>query len=410
MNLEELVRAAFAEEGRPEPAETGAYDRFRRVRYGGGLAGGTLAVVALLVALAALAPRVLTRPEQVTGPPGTGIVVTKPDRGFELTVPAGWRQVQVVDRWPSAVSLTATSLRSGGWANITVSVGTFNPEQYPGRHSRPGQVVAGPGGLRRSYVREPYTEARRPDGRAYIRNQEDAYARTYVVAWPYHCPPGIDCPAEGTLRAMFVGVTADKRAWPEAAAVAARLVQAVRPITNAVAPPSGPGFPGLDVGPTVRVATGGSGRTAWTLEARRLYDHGAGLLLRFPRDRGVPQRSASGLPRDARDVQVSAACLDRWPDPVRGPHARTALLYGVVAKRAATVRIELTGAPAVQVPALGRDQPLLPASLFVSPPLAPDAHVRGVVALDGRGRELGRTATPDEYPTLCVGPVSAFER
>jgi hypothetical protein len=209
-------------------------------------------------------------------------------------------------------------------------------------------VVAGPGGLlRRSYVREPYTEARRPDGRAYIRNQEDASARTYVVAWPYHCPPGIDCPAEGTLRAMFVGVTADKRAWPEAAAVAARLVQAVRPITNAVAPPSGPGFPGLDVGPTVRVATGGSGRTAWTLEARRLYDHGAGLLLRFPRDRGV---------------------------------------------------------------SLGRDQPLLPASLSVSPPLAPDAHVRGVVALDGRGRELGRTATPDEYPTLCVGPVGAFER
>ncbi len=54
MNLEDLVRAALAEEAKAEPGEDGAYERFLRHRRRGALAvaGSTGLAVALVLAVA----------------------------------------------------------------------------------------------------------------------------------------------------------------------------------------------------------------------------------------------------------------------------------------------------------------------------------------------------------------------
>jgi hypothetical protein len=90
-----------------------------------------------------------------------------------------------------------------------------------------------------------------------------------------------------------------------------------------------------------------------------------------------------------------------------GPHARIALLWGATAKQAHSVRIDLAGAPAVEVSVVGQDKPL-PYNFFVSPPLRPDAHVRQVEALDAGGRVLGRAVSWGRSQTLCVKPGSAI--
>jgi hypothetical protein len=117
----------------------------------------------------------------------------------------------------------------------------------------------------------------------------------------------------------------------------------------------------------------------------------------------------SGQPNGGFDgrLYTRGECLDRWPDPGTGPHARTALLWGATAKQAHSVRIDLAGAPAVEVTVVGQDKPL-PYNFFVSPPLRPDAHVRQVQALDAGGRVLGRAASWDQSRTLCVKPGSAI--
>jgi hypothetical protein len=212
----------------------------------------------------------------------------------------------------------------------------------------------------------------------------------------------------------------DRASWPGASAAAARIVATVRPIGNAVtAQPAATGLSGLPVSPTIRVAGGGRGRGAWTLDANQRFgpNGGVGLLLRFPNDpSGVredpslkqpdPRLGASEGAFDGR-LYTQGECLDRWPDPEMGPHARTALLWGATAKQARSVRIDLAGAPAVEVTVVGQDK-RLPYNFFVSPPLRPDAHVRQVEALDADGRVLGRAVSWDRSRTLCVKPRSAI--
>ncbi|HSK37231.1 MAG TPA: hypothetical protein VLA80_10890, partial [Actinomycetota bacterium] len=127
MNLEELVRAALAEEAKAEPAEDGAYERFLRRRRRGALAvaGSTGLAVALVLAVAiggglvvgggrglggapspvapATTAHMTSTTAQAPGPVETTLpapppvpvsaagVVRRERQGFELTLPRGWK-------------------------------------------------------------------------------------------------------------------------------------------------------------------------------------------------------------------------------------------------------------------------------------------------------------------------------
>jgi hypothetical protein len=146
VNLEELVRAALADEAAAEPDETGAYDRFlrRRRRHAMLAAASTGLAVALVLAVAVGAGYLITGggAAQVTGPvspaPTTGAfpasttlpqpptqttvpapppvpvsptgVVRRERQGFELTLPEGWKVDQEA---PGPTTSTA----SRGWSS-----------------------------------------------------------------------------------------------------------------------------------------------------------------------------------------------------------------------------------------------------------------------------------------------------
>jgi hypothetical protein len=427
VNLEQLVRDALAEEGRGEPDQTSAYDRFRRrrIRYLGRMGVAVALAVAVGLAVPQLLPsrhEVTSRPRPVPG----GAIVRVPDQGYELQVPAGWqvdaqrtqRNRQLGQDW-----LVLRPVEPARTAAITAYTDTLDPGQHPDRpRSRDGLGFDQPGGLGFTRLAGRISHARRADGRRFVVAKQDRHWQ-YAIAWPFHCPKGVRCPAEARLRALLINVDApDRASWPNASAAAAWIVTTVRPIGNAVtAQPTATGLSGLPVSPTIRIASGGHGRGAWTLDANQRTgpNGGVGMLLRFPNDpsgmREDPSLKRLDPSLGARDgafdgrLYTQGECLDRWPDPDTGPHARIALLWGATAKQAHSVRIDLAGAPAVEVTVVGQDKPL-PYNFFVSPPLPPSAHVRQVEALDAGGQALGRAAWWDRYRTLCVKPGSAIWR
>ena len=130
MNLEELVRAALAEEATAEPEETGAYERFLRHAVAAASTGLAVALVLALAVGTALvagggtgkvagrvtpptttpmaavtsppplqqpAPQA-TRPAPAPGPVSPAGVVRRERQGFELTLPRGWKVDQSTTR------------------------------------------------------------------------------------------------------------------------------------------------------------------------------------------------------------------------------------------------------------------------------------------------------------------------
>lgn len=423
MNLEELVRDALADQGKVEPSEAGAYDRFRRHRV---RSISRMSVAVMLTVVAGLAlPQVLPSQHRVTNHPrpvpNSGIVRV-PGQGYELQVPAAWQVDEQTTRRFRQVGEDRLVLQPVDPARrgaISVYADTLDPQQYPDRLTRPDKSLDGPGGLVFARLSGRISHGRRADGRGVVVAKQDLIW-TYAIAWRFHCPKDVTCPAEASLRALLVVVDADQAFWPGAIAAAARIVATVRPIGNAVTAQPATGLSGLPVSPTIRVASGGRGRDAWTLDANQRFGRngGVGLLMRFPNDPSGLQDDTSlrradprlgGQPNSGFDgrLYTQGECLDRWPDPYTGPHARTALLWGATAKQAHSVRIDLAGAAAVEVTVVGQDKPL-PYNFFVSPPLPPDAHVRQVQALDAGGRVLGRAAFWGRFRTLCVKPGSAI--
>jgi hypothetical protein len=394
MSLEhELRQLLGATQGAPWPGEREAFDRFlrRRARRGRAVAAAAgLALVALLAG-AVLVARGQPEDRQTIAP--TVTVVHLPEEGFALTVPAGWR----VER-----ELTASRPGPAGGAPKPAVVGVVLVP--PSGEPRGAAVTVTTDDRRTSWA----ATGQRSDGRPYELRPGSGPGEVgqYALLWPDYCPQRLRCGQQesGRMRMLLVTGTAepgDAAAQELVRRVARQVVDAVRPITNAV-----PGPPPATVPARTKVllGRGGSGGGAWEAWIEPL-DGGSGFSMHFPwADRRYPdqpkhfhweQLEPGYLQRDG--VYTLMDCLSWVP-------GSGVLLSGLADEDAATVRIELAGQPPVVVATFGRDKPV-PWVAFVSPPLPVGSKLDRVVALDAAGKAIGVQVRPYESTALCRRPA-----
>jgi hypothetical protein len=246
--LEERLREALQ---RPEsfiwPDERGAFDRFqrRRARLGRAIAAGAVLALVALLAGAVLLPTLLPgRPATPVGPVvPAGPVVRDPERGFEVPVPAGWKGRRVPVPSPSRElmdELVPEGKASPGTRRIVLSTMILLPEQHPGLP--PGEDPGGVDNRDGSFFAlddraSPLGRERRPDGRPYVwrtRLLPDEVGE-YAIAWPFYCRADRPCPKGNRWRVLLVyaGRSDDPAVRRELRSVAQRVIDTVRPITNA---------------------------------------------------------------------------------------------------------------------------------------------------------------------------------
>jgi hypothetical protein len=194
-----------------------------------------------VLALTLLVPRMLADRRQLADRPQPlpKSLVTISDQGFQLQVPDGWKVRErdgqlgllLVPTRPSSGPLPAT---------IMVHTGVLDPLIYPGpRPSAPSDSPVPtwehpvPGG--------PFTQGRRSDGRWYVRSDHanqlaGAWAQRYELAWPYQCALGARCPWEARYRGLVVEAASPRGEQAATQAVLRRIMEAARPVGNAVAP------------------------------------------------------------------------------------------------------------------------------------------------------------------------------
>jgi hypothetical protein len=281
----------------------GAYDRFlrRRARYARRVVAATSVTLAVALALAVAVPRLLTNRDDVAVHP-KGQVVSRPEFGYELVVPPGWRVAGAGYSGSGEYELLLRPETAAGFLpRVAVAPVDVDPRDYPGLpptgHPPPGappgaspeRLPDGPqlnGGPRPARLQGPFETGRRADGRAFIRSQKNPIfgspGQTYYLIWPYLCPASVRCPRALRYRALRVTGSAQPGDGPGLQAVREplqRIVDTVRPVTNALpdrapadrpacqlSPPTGPtasasGVAGLvgsakaDPTPRVRVDT-----------------------------------------------------------------------------------------------------------------------------------------------------------
>jgi hypothetical protein len=390
MSLEQELRQLFGRtEGVPWPGEREAFDRFlrRRARRGRVAAVAGLALVALLGA-AVLVARVLPEGRDTVAP--TGGVVRVPEEGFELSVPAGWR----VDR-------ELTGLRpgpAGGAARPAVVGVVLVPRSGEPR----GAAITVTTDDGRTSFR---ATGQRSDGRPYqLRPGAGAgEVGQYVLFWPDYCPQRLRCgqlPSGRMLLVTGVAEPGDAAGSERVRSVMRQVVEAVRPITNALRPPPAPTVP---ADTKVLLGKGGSGAAAWEawIEPIKGNTNSAGFGVHFPwADRHYPdqpkhlhweQLEPEYVQRDG--IYLLTDCLFWVP-------GSGVLLFGLANEDAATVRIELAGHAPVTVAAFGRDKPV-PWVAFVSPPLPAGSKLDRVVVLDAAGKTIGIQERPYGTMALC---------
>jgi hypothetical protein len=390
VNLEELVRAALTKQASAEPDEAGAYDRFlrHRRRRAWRAAGSAGLAVALVLALAVGGAWLLgSRHQQsVTGPTTTGMI-RYPAQGFALAPPVGWQVDQPVtqlyhhlqQQW---LVLAPIGRNPQARMQITIHSAVADPADYPGRRgtSKDRELLPDTQGTSPLIGRK--SSGRRADGRPFVAGTQNGLV-TYMIAWPYHCPGQLSCPSAARWRVLQLDAEAEGASWPEVQQVVRRLVETVRPITNALpGGPFQPEEPGLFAKPLQTIATGGQGDYLWEASGGRQSapQQGYWVEIHFPKFKGM----GSSLGDVPGDLTATMICVPR----------RAGVIYGAGPQTVATVRVELAGRPAVTVPTSGRDTNL-PFTVWVLAPLPLDVQVRSVVGLDAAGRQVGRPAKPD---------------
>ncbi len=394
MNLEELVRAGLATEAFAEPDEAGAYDRFLRHRrrwawQAAGSAG--LAVTLVLTLIVGGAWLVGGRhPGTVTGPVATTGMIRYPQQGFELTPPAGWQvdqeRTQLFHQMRQE-SLVLAPIRRDPRARMRIMVHTTvaYPADYPGRPETRKDRLELPPTQGTSPLVGRKSSGQRADRRPFAVGTQDGLV-TYMIAWPYQCPRQASCPPAARWRVLQLDAVGEGSSWPQVQRVARRLVETVRPITNALpGGPFQPEEPGLFADPLKTIATGGQGDYAWEISGggRSAPQEDYWVEIHFPKLGGM----GSSIRQVPGESNATVLCV---------PHT-AGLVYGTGPQAAATARVELAGRPAITVPSLGRDKNL-PFTVWVLAPLPLDVQVRAVIGLDAAGRQVGRPAKPDGVP------------
>jgi hypothetical protein len=402
--LEDRLRTILRRpEGSPWPDEHGAFDQFlrRRARRGRALAArGALALVVALV-LAAGLPRLLPgRPVVPATPPVTGRPLQLPAGGFEVAVPAGWTDLLGSRRIFTPGSETGSGvglrpMRRAPDTMVMLYTAVLHPAQYPGAEpggGDPAPSVSADRSTHRLDDATPLGRGRRPDGRPYVWQTQMAANEVakYAIAWPYHCAQDEACPPGARWRALIVhGISGEgSTTQGRVLAVVRRIVDAVRPVTNAL-PGGAPGSIDLAVPPVKGrwlLGTGGHGQGSWRLYVRQGAEDV--FELEFP-----SRTTRPGVGVHAEDIEptylvggelgVLRDCLS-WLSPQVG------LVSGPLPESAASVRIELAGRPALTARAFGHDRPARWAA-YVSEPLPRGARVTRVVALDTNGRVVAES-------------------
>jgi hypothetical protein len=408
MNQEQELRQLFeATQGAPWPGEREAFDTFlrRRARRGRAVAAAAgLALVAVLgaaVLVARLQPQ-----DQATLTPAGG-VVRVPEQGFELPIPAGWKvRRQLTGSGSQAVGMVLVP-RSGQPAGAAITVAA-DPDR-PGFYRLDLQQSASQRADGRLYKLRP-ASAGWPMSPASGKGAVGQYAIAWP-AWPGSClplpAPAEQLPACAAWRVLLVTGSAapgDTAGSQQVQHVMRQIVTTVRPIDNAVHPPTPttalPPTKALGVPPNTKLllGKGGSGRGAWEAWIAPIQGNNdsAGFMVRYPRATPKPswhweQLEPGYLQGDGVYTQMD--CLSWLP-------GSGLLLSGLAREDAATVRIELAGQTPVTAATFGRDKPV-PWVAFVSLPLPAGSKLDRVVALNAAGKTIGTQEDPFEGHTLC---------
>jgi hypothetical protein len=432
VNLEELVRAALAEEAGAEPDESGAYDRFlrRRRRHAMVAAASTGLAVAVALALAVGAAYLFgggttgqvvrpATPAPTTGPPAASTTLPQPPtettrpapppvpvsptgvvrrqrQGFELTLPDGWKVDQSTtgsyhqfgQPWlvisPGGRPQSATDQR-----RITIHTAVTPPSQYPGKPVKGRDDL---GGQSFSTVSGHRSTGRRPDGRAWVMGDQGGLVM-YMIAWPYRCEPADQCPEAGPWRVLQLDVEGTGRqAGLKVRRVARELVESIRPITNAL-PPAGAMVaeePGLFADAPKVVGRGGQGDYAWELLARKGSGQDYWIELRHDGELwygGLYQRPGHA------EQQAMIHC-----GPSR-ERATATVVQGYGSEAVAKVTLEVRGQAPVEVPTFRKQG--FPFAFWVAAPLPPSARPVAFTSFDAAGQRIARGSEFAGYPGGC---------
>jgi hypothetical protein len=432
VNLEELVRAALAEEAATEPTETGAYERFLRRRRRHAVAAASTGLAVALVLALAVGTGLLAgggggtgqvagpvNPAPTTGPPTASTalpqgptettrpapppvpvsptgVVRRERQGFELTLPRGWGVDQSSTRSYYQLGQPWLVISPGGRPvsaderQITVHTAVTLPSEFPGRPVKGRDDL---GGQSFSTLSGQRSSGRRPDGRAYNLGDQGGIL-TYMVAWPYRCGPVDQCPEAAPWRVLQldVGGTGGQEGL-EVRRLARQLVDSIRPITNAL-PPTGAVVaeePGLFADEPVVVGRGGQGDYAWEMRVRK----GSGQEYWIETDRQNGDLLMGELFSES-DRHRLVAWIHCTPSKER---VTAVLVSGFGPEAAAKVRLEVQGRPPVEVPTFHKEG--FPFAFWVVAPLPPDARPLAFSGLDAAGHRIGRETQFAGYPKGC---------
>jgi hypothetical protein len=377
--------------------------RGRRRRLARRMAG--VGAVAVLLAAVVVVAALLPEDREPVAPAGG--VVRVPDQGFELPVPAGWTVQRQLTGSGSQVVGVVLVPRSGQPPGAAITVAA-DPDR-PGFYRLDLQRSASQRADGRLYKLRPASVGW-PTSPASGKGAVGQYAIAWP-AWPGSCLP-LPAPAEqppacAAWRVLLVTGSAapgDTAGSQQVQHVMRQIVTTVRPIGNAVHPPTPTtALPPTKVGgvpPNTKLllGKGGSGRGAWEawIAPIKGNNDSAGFMVRFPRAMPKPswhweQLEPGYIQRDGVSTQMD--CLSWLP-------GSGLLLSGLAREDAASVRIELAGHAPVMVATFGRDKPV-PWVAFVSPPLPAGSKLDRVVALDAAGKTIGTQEHPFEGYTLC---------
>jgi hypothetical protein len=433
VNLDELIRAALAEEARAEPDEAGAYDRFLRRRRRRALtaAASTALAVALVLAVAiggalvvrggsgdqrpgpvAPAPTTAATPtsEPPRGPVETTLpapppvpvsaagVVRRERQGFELTLPEGWgvdqsttaSYAQFGQPW-LVITPGGRAVPAGDNRRMTIFTAVIEPREYPGRAA--GDPVPLLAGQSFSPLSGRRSSGRRADGRAFAIGDQGGLVH-YAIAWPYRCASGTPCPEAAPWRVLRLEVEGTGgQEGRKLRTLVRRLIDSIRPITNTLPPTRATVAEesGLFADAAVVVGRGGQGDYAWEVLARK----GSG------QDYWIETRRQNGdlfmgevYAKPARAEQT--AYIHCAPSRER---ATATLVMGVASEAVAKVVVEVTGRPPVEVPTFTRKG--FPFAFWVVAPLPPEARPRSFTSFDAAGQRIARGTDFAGSPDGC---------
>jgi hypothetical protein len=433
VNLDELVRAALAEEARAEPEEAGAYERFLRHRRRRALtaAASTGLAVALVLAVAIggalmvrggsgdqrpgpVAPAPTTAATPTTEPPRGPVETTRPApppvtvsaagvvrrerQGFELSLPEGWKVDQSTTRSYHQFGQPWLVITPGGRTvspndnrRMTIFTAVIEPREYPGRVAGdPARHLAGqsfsPLSGRRS-------SGRRADGRAFAIGDQGGLVH-YAIAWPYRCASGTPCPAAAPWRVLRLEVEGTGgQEGRKLRTLVRRLIESVRPITNAVAPTGPPVAeePGLFADAPEVVGRGGQGDYAW----EKLVRKGSGQDYWIEMLHQGGDLWYGGLYQEPARAEQQAM-IHCAPSRKR---ATAMVVEGYGSEAVAKVVLEVEGQQPVEVATFHNKK--FPFTFWVVAPLPPGARPRSFTSFDAAGQQIARGTDFAGYPDGC---------